>query len=150
MIQQVLWNDVQAYNLQDKCVDEDDPFKGILTLAYLKISYMYHTIKDKITRPVSYYPRCDLTHVYHSGLEINMIEQAEKDKYWYRGGNRTHIDYDYQVGDCVMLRINQDYKCKTKYKGPLKTIKIWTNGTSIFQIWATIDIINVCLIKPYH
>ena len=52
------------------------------------------------------------------------------------GGNVNRVEYDYKVGDNVMLENNSAYKCETLYKGPYEITQTWTNVTDTLQIGA--------------
>ena len=41
----------------------------------------------------------------------------------------TRINYDYNIGDKVMVRRDKAYKYKTSFQGPYEIIQLWTNGT---------------------
>ena len=55
-------------------------------------------------------------------------KQAEIEKYIIHK-NSTIIDYNYNVGDKVLVRINQAYKYETPFQGPYEIIQMWTNIT---------------------
>ena len=64
--------------------------------------------------------------------------------------NSTRIDHDYNIGDKVMVRINQAYKYKTPFQGPYEIFQIWTNRTVTIQTGAFADRLNIRRIKPYN
>ena len=59
------------------------------------------------------------------------------------------VDYEYQVGDKVMLNNKSAYKYKTSCKGSYEIIQIWTNGMVTIPMGATIDRISIHQINPY-
>ena len=57
-----------------------------------------------------------------------------KINYDNNGGNFSRVEYDYKVGDKVMLKNKPAYKCETLYKGPYEITQTWTNVTDTLQI----------------
>ena len=49
ILYRVLGYFVRTYNLQETCVDNADPFMGILAGAAFAVQYTYHRTKDKIS-----------------------------------------------------------------------------------------------------
>ena len=49
-------------------------------------------------------------------------------------GNFNRVEYDYKVGDKVMLKNKSAYKCETLYEGPYEINQTWTNVTGTLQI----------------
>ena len=46
-IHKVLGNLVRKYNIHEECVDETDPWMGILATYYFAVLSMYHRTKGK-------------------------------------------------------------------------------------------------------
>ena len=46
IIHKVLGNHVWMYNIQENCVDEDDPWVGILATTLFTMIYMQNRLKD--------------------------------------------------------------------------------------------------------
>ena len=69
-INQVLGNLLSTYNLREKCLDDSDPWMGILAEANLAVQSTYHRTK-KNSGPISIWPRHDPTNKSPGKLEIN-------------------------------------------------------------------------------
>ena len=67
---------------------------------------------------------------------IRYQKQTQVNKYNTRK-NRHRVDYDYKVGDKVMITQHTAYKYKTPYIGPFVITKFWTNGMISLKIGAT-------------
>ena len=63
--------------------------------------------------------------------------------------NRHRVDYDYIVGDNIMLTNHTAYKYETPHKGPFVITLFFTNGTVKFQNVATQITYNIRHINPY-
>ena len=64
--------------------------------------------------------------------------------------NSTRIDDDYNIGDKVMVRMNQYYKYKTLFQGPYEIIQVRTNRTVTIQTGAVTARLNIRFLKPYN
>ena len=76
-------------------------------------------------------------------------KQAEIEKYIIHK-NSTIIDYNYNVGDKVLVRINQAYKYETPFQGPYAIIQTWRNGTVTIKMGTVTSRLNIFRIKPYY
>ena len=63
--------------------------------------------------------------------------------------NKHRVDYDYKVGDNVMLNNHTEWKYETPYKGPFVIIVCFANVTVTLQCGATQIKYNICHIKTY-
>ena len=63
--------------------------------------------------------------------------------------NRHRVDYDYKVGDSVMLTKRTAYKYETPYTGTFVITRCFTNGTVNLQCGPTKIGYNIRQIKPY-
>ena len=74
----------------------------------------------------------------HTQIEIDIICE-----------NSTQIDYNFNIGNKVMVRKNQAYKYETLFQGPYKMVQMWTNITFTRRIGEVTPRINIHCIKPY-
>ena len=63
--------------------------------------------------------------------------------------NRHRVDYNYKVGDDVMITNHITYKYETPYKGPFLITQCFTNGIVKLQFGATQITYYIRRIKPY-
>ena len=64
--------------------------------------------------------------------------------------NNKRIDYNYQVGYMVKLRVYNPYKLQERFKGTFRITQVFTNGMVHLQIKPGITTpINIRKIKPY-
>ena len=63
--------------------------------------------------------------------------------------NKHRIDYDYKVGDDVMLNKHTAYKYEAQYNAPFAIMWWFTNVTVSLKIGTTEIRYNISRIKPY-
>jgi len=63
--------------------------------------------------------------------------------------NSKRIEYEYQVGDKVLLRTGTENKYEQPYSGPHPILKINNNGTVRIQKGAVTETVNIRRITPY-
>ena len=73
---------------------------------------------------------------------IRHRKQAQIDKDVNRK-NSTRVDYDYRIGDWVMVREENDFKYETPFKGPYEIVQTWTNGNVTIQMGSVTDRLNI-------
>ena len=104
-IHQILGNLVRTYNLQETCVDDADPFMGILYTAVFAVQSTYHRKKDKSLGQL----------VFGIDMILPIDHVADWRKIWQRKQkqinkyinleNTTIINDKYRVGDKVTTNI---------------------------------------------
>ena len=102
---------------------------GILVVAYISVQITYHWTKHKSLGRFVFGRDMILPidHISNWGY-IRQRTQMQLEKGLIHK-NSTRIDYDYRVGDKVMVRRNKAYKYKTPFQGPYEIVQMWTNGT---------------------
>ena len=48
-----------------------------------------------------------------------------------------------------MVRVKNDFKYETSFKGPYEIVQTWTHGTATIQTGAVTDRLNIQRIKSY-
>ena len=148
-ILQVLGNLVRNFNIQQTYVDKNEPWTGILVAAEF-------TIRSKISRQKGYSPgqlifgRDMIIQIKHR-VDWELIRQKKQMQINRDNArkNRHRVDYDYKVGDKVMLTNQTSYKHETPYKDPFVITQCFTNGTVNLQHGAIQIKYNIRCIKPY-
>jgi len=68
-----------------------------------------------------------------------------------RRTNKGRVDYNYQVGDMVKLKVVDPSKLEGHFKGPFKIIQVFTNGTVKLEIEPDVHkVFNIRKIQPIH
>ena len=150
IIHQVIGNLVRSYNLQESCVDESEPWMGILATEAFSMHYMYHNTKGKSTGQIAFVRDMIIPInqvAYWRYICQNKQEQIDKDVICK---NSTRIDHDYRVEDQVTTRIKSVYKYKTPFKGTYEIFHTWTNRTVALKTGVVTTRINIRNIRPYN
>ena len=126
-IHQILENLVRNFNLQQTYIDKDDQWTGVLAAAAFEI--LSTTSSQKCYSPGQLIFFRDKIHPIKHRVNWEFIRQQKqtqinKDK---THDNKYRVDYDYKVGDKVMLTNHTSYKYETPCKVPFVTTQCFTN-----------------------
>ena len=142
---------LRAYDLDNQDLDEHDPFGEYLSGIAWAIRSTYHTVLDATPgqlvfgRDMIY----DLTYVADFDRlrtrKQTLINRAN------RRENEKRIDYDYRVGDQVLLHKDGVLrKMASPMEGPYRIIEVFTNGTVKIQRGIVQERLNIRRIKPFR
>ena len=149
-IHQVIGNIIRTFELQDNYLDEDNPWKGILSATAFAVRSTYHMTLQK-TPGQLVFGRDMIFNVKHTANWEYI--RARKQKIIKKNNlneNKKRVKHTYHVGDKVMLRKGSENKYEQPYSGPHSILQVNTNGTVRLQIGAITDTINICRIDPYN
>jgi transposase InsO family protein len=148
-IHQVIGNIIRTFELQDNYLDEEDPWKGILSATAFAVRATYHTTLQK-TPGQLVFGRDMIFNVQHAAnWEYIRARKQKLIKKNNENENKKRIPHTYAVGDQVMLRNGAENKYEQPYSGPHSILQVNTNGTVRLQIGAITDTINIRRIDPY-
>ena len=81
-------------------------------------------------------------------LRKNKQKLTKKNNTWE---NARHIDFDYRVGQKIMiLHTDIQRKLDSPTSGPYKITEVFSNGTVCILRGNVLERINIRCIKPYH
>ena len=148
-IHQVLGNLVQAFNIQQTYVDEHDPRTEILNAAAFEICSSTNG-KEGYSPSQLIFGRDAILLIKHS-VDWELIRQKKQTQINgdNTGENKHRFDYDYKVGDKVILTNHTAQKYETPYKCTFVITHCFTNGTVNLQCGAIQIKYNIRRIKPY-
>ena len=151
-VHQVLSNMLRASNIKNLQLDEklECPFKDILASVAYAIHSMYHaTLKETpdqlvfgrdMIQPIQYIAEWDLIRKNKQKVinENNLRENSKR------------VDYDYEVGQKVLLR-NTDIhrKLDDPTTGPYEILQVYTNGNVSILCGSVIERVNIRRIRPF-
>ena len=76
--------------------------------------------------------------------------QQQIDDNLTRRTNKGRVDYNYQVGDMVKLKVIDPTKLEGRFKGPFKITQVFTNGTvKMSKDEVTEAIVNIRKLFPH-
>ena len=149
-IHQVIGNIIRTFELQTNYLDEEDPWKGILSAAAFAVRSTYHTTLQKSPGQLVFGRDMILNIKHTANWEyIRQRKQAliEKNN---KAENSKRKPHTYNVGDQVMLRKGSENKYEQPYSGPHPILQVFMNGTVRLQKGAVAETVNIRRIEPYH
>jgi len=148
-VHQVIGNMIRTFELQHNYLDEDDPWKGVLSAVAFAIRATYHTTLRK-TPGQLVFGRDMILNVQHTAnweyIRSRKQKLINKNN---RLENAKRVKHTYQVGDLVMLRKGTENKYEQPYSGPHSILQVNTNGTVRLQMGPIADTVNIRRIEPY-
>ena len=148
-VHQVIANIIRTFELQDNYLDEDDPWKGILSATAFAVRSTYHTTLKKSPGQLVF-GRDMIFNIEHiANWEYIRASKQKIIKKNNRIENSSRIPHNYSVGDKVMLRKGSENKYEQPYSGPHTILYVGKNGTVRLQIGAVVDTVNIRRIEPF-
>ena len=146
---QVLGNLVRNFNVQKIQVDENDPCMGILAASAFVIFSTISRQKGYSLGQLIF--GCDMILLINYRVNWELMCQQKQTQINKDNAheNKHRVDYDYKVGDKVMLTKLTAYKYGTPYKGPFLVTHCFTNGTLNLKCGAIRINYNIRRIYPY-
>ena len=140
---------IRTFELETNYLDEDDPWKGILSATAFAVRSTYHTTLKK-TPGQLVFGRDMILNIKHIAtweyIRQNKQKMIEKNN---KAENAKRVAYSYKEGDLVLLLRGTENKYKAPYAGPYKIIKVNDNGTVCLKIGAVEEMINLRRLTPY-
>ena len=148
-IHQVIGNMVRTFELETTEINEDEPWKGILSaVAFAVRSTLHSTLKKTPGQLV--FGRDMMLNIQHQA-DWEYIKQRKQNKINEnnRRENSRRKPHQYHVGDKVLLRRGTENKYESPYSGPHEILQVNDNGTVRMAVKNVIDTFNIRRIKPY-
>ena len=149
-VHQVIGNIIRTFELEDNYLDEEDPWKGILSATAFAIRSTLHTTLNQSPGQLVF-GRDMIFNIKHTANweYIKQRKQALIDKNNKRE-NAKRIMHVYQVGDKVLLKRGTENKYESPYQGPFNILKVNDNGTVRLMVKSVVDTYNLRRLVPYH
>jgi transposase InsO family protein len=149
-IHQVIANMVRTFELENNYLDEDDPWKGILSATAFAIRSTVHTTLQK-TPGQLVFGRDMIFNISHEANWKYIKDRKQKliNKNNLRE-NKGRIRHEYKVGDLVLLKRGTENKYESPYQGPFPILQVNDNGTVRLKVKAVIDTYNIRRLHPYN
>ena len=148
-VHQVIGNIIRTFELQTNYLDEDDPWKGILSATAFAIRCTYHTTLHS-TPGQLVFGRDMIFNIKHTAnWEVIRQHKQKLIQTNNKKENAKRIPHKYSAGDKVMLHKGTENKYEQPYTGPHKIIATYPNGTVTLQVGPVQDRVNIRRIHPY-
>jgi transposase InsO family protein len=148
-IHQGLANMVRTFELETNYLDEEDPWKGILSATAFAVRSTYHTTLKKTPGQLVFVRNMifNIKHVANwEYIRQNKQDRIEKNN---KAENAKRVHHTYKEGDQVLLRRGTENKYEAPYKGPFNILKVNDNGTVCLRVGAVEDTYNIRRLTPY-
>ena len=148
-IHQVIANIVRTFELETNYLDQDNPWKGILSATAFAIRSTYHTTLQKSPGQLVFGRDMILNIQHIANWEIIKKRKHRRINKNNKYENRKRISYNYKIGDKVLLKRGTENKYETPYAGPFAILRVNDNGTVYLQMENITDTVNNRRIKPF-
>ena len=142
-LHQTLGNIICSFELQDNYLDQDDPWKGVLSVVTYAICATYHTTTQK-TPGQLVFGRDMVFNIQHTAnweyirkRKQDLIDQNNQQE------NQKRIEYEYNVGDKILLRTGIENKHKQPYSNPHTVLQVHSNGTLRIEKGVVAETVNI-------
>ena len=148
-LHQTIGNMIRTFELENYVLDDDDPWKGILSAAAFAVRSTIHTTLQK-TPGQLVFGRDMMLNVQHVA-DWEHIKQRKQNLINKNNAreNSKRTPHTYQVGDKVLWKRGTENKYESPYAGPYSILKIHDNGTVRLQRGAVADTINIRQLTPF-
>ena len=149
-VHQVIGNIIRTFELEDNYLDEEDPWKGILSAAAFAVRSTFHTTLQT-TPGQLVFGRDMMLNIFHTA-NWEYIKQRKQKIINLNNAreNSKRIPHVYQIGDQVLLKRGTENKYESPYQGPFNILKINDNGTVRLRVKSVEDTYNIRRLVPYH
>jgi transposase InsO family protein len=149
-VHQVIGNIIRTFELEYNYLDEEDPWKGILSATAFAVRSTFHTTLQNSPGQLVF-GRDMIFNIQHTA-NWEYIKQR-KQQLIHKNNKRENanrIEHIYQVGDKVLLRKGTENKYEAPYSGPFEILKVNDNGTVRLMVKSVEDTYNIRRLMPYH
>jgi len=149
-VHQVLGDMLRTFELEERELDETDPWSEFLSAAAYAIRSTVHTTLEASPAQLVYGRDMFLPIKFEADWQrIRNRRQAEMTRNNNRE-NRLRIPHEYKVGDQVLVqRPGTLRKMTTPRQGPYKIVQVNTNGTIRIQRGVVTETINIRRVTPF-
>ena len=149
-VHQVIGNMIRTFELEENYLDDDDPWKGILSATAFAVRSTLHTMLKRMPGQLVF-GRDMIFNIQHQA-DWEAIKQRKQELINKNNQreNSKRIPHEYRVGDKVLLKRGTENKMEAPYKGPYEILQVNDNGTVQLRVKAIIDNFNIRQIKPYQ
>ena len=149
-VHQVIGNIIRTFELEHNYLDDDDPWKGILSATAFAVRSTFHTTLQNSPGQLVF-GRDMIFNIQHTAnweyikqRKQQIIEKNNKRE------NAGRIEHNYKVGDKVLLKRGNENKYEAPYTGPYDVLKVNENGTVRLMVKSVEDSYNYRRLEPFH
>jgi transposase InsO family protein len=142
-VHQVIGNIIRTFESESNYLDEDDPWKGILSATAFAVGSTFHTTLRN-TPGQLVFGRDMIFNIKHEAnwefirkIKQQLIEKNNEAE------NAKRIPHTYNIGDKVRIRRGTENKYEAPYEGPNTITKVNDNGTVCLKVNNVEDTYNI-------
>jgi hypothetical protein len=148
-VHQVIKNIIRTFELINNYLDDNDPWKGILSATAFAVRSTFHTTLQTTPGQLVFGRDMILIVKHEANWEhIRARKQNIRIKN-NKAENAKRIPHTYTIGDKVLLKRGTENKYETPYQGPFTITQVNENGTVRMMIKNVEDTINIRRLTPY-
>jgi len=149
-VHQVIGNIIRTFELEDNYLDEEDPWKGVLSATAFAVRSTFHTTLHQSPGQLVF-GRDMIFNIKHEANWEYIRQRKQKliDKNNARE-NAGRIPHVYNLGDKVLLKRGTENKYESPYLGPFHVEKVSDNGTVRLTVNSVTDTYNIRRLIPYN
>ena len=147
-VHQTIGNTIRTFELQQGWLDEDDPWKGILSATAFAVRATFHTTTKKTPGQLVFNRDMILNIKHVADWEFIRARKQQLINKNNARENSNRIPHVYRVGDKVLLKKGNENKYEPPFSGPHTVTQVNNNGTVRLDMGTTIDTVNIRRIEP--
>lgn len=148
-VHQVIGNIIRTFELENNYIDEDDPWKGILSATAFAIRSTYHTTLQSTPGQLVFGRDMILNMKHEANWEFIRARKQKIIQKNNKAENAKRTPHTYSVGDKVLLRRGTENKYEAPYSGPYTILKVNDNGTVRLKVKNVEDTYNIRRLTPF-
>jgi hypothetical protein len=143
-------NMIRTFELEEIDLDEDDPFSGLVSAVGFAIRSTYHTTLQATPGQLVFgrdmiFPIQHVADWAHIKNRKQTLINKNNDR-----ENAKRVDYDYVVGDAVLLYTPDPNKMEMPREGPYLITQVHVNGTVTIQKDSVTQRLNIRQLVPFN
>ena len=119
----------KTFELESNYINEEDPWKGILSATAFAVRSTFHTTLRKTPGQLVFGRDMILNIKHEAHWEFVRKRKQELIEKNIQAENAKRTPHTYRIGDQVLIRRGTESKYETPYKGPYTIAKVNENGT---------------------
>jgi hypothetical protein len=149
-VHQVLGNALRTFELENRELDEKEPFEPFLTATAYAIRSTYHTTLRATPGQLVFGRDMILPVQFKANWASIALRKQERINQSNSQENRKRIPHTYKIGDKVLLeKPGKVRKMSAPREGPYIIVHVSTNGTVRIKNGAVIQRVNIRRLTPY-
>jgi transposase InsO family protein len=148
-VHQVIGNMIRTFELEKNYLDEEEPWKGILSATAFAIRSTYHTTLQSTPGQLVFGRDMVLNLKHEANWEFIRARKQRLIQKNNKAENAKRTPHTYSLGDKVLLKRGTENKYEAPYEGPYTILKINDNGTVRLKVKNVEDTYNIRRLIPF-